>query len=50
MESIENIDSKKIKEEIGEKKIAYFHKSQSFDGFDEYGAKIAFVLYSDSCT
>ena len=39
MESIENINSKKIKNEIGEKEIAYFHQSRSFDGFDKYGAK-----------
>lgn len=52
MESIEYIDSKKIKEEIGMKKIEYFHQSQSFDGFDKYGAKshlydIQIVVHED---
>jgi hypothetical protein len=52
MESIENIDSKKIKKEFDGKEIAYFHQSQTFDGFDKYGAKshlydIQIVIHED---
>jgi hypothetical protein len=46
------IDSKKIKEKIGEKKIEYFNKIVSYDGFDKNGAKshlydIEIVIHED---